>query len=271
MGIRKIRSKPKATLRRNKVTRPTSVGRVKTRSMMTLRVPRAPDSTVQKLNPGRDRIARMVKSTVFNVNNSGSVYASGNGFGFNLGAAAITWGQRSMIFDPSGTFGNNGGPITASSTVLLGQAIKDWSALASLYSHYKVTKITLKFQASSTINLDTQSPTMCVRYNNEFLAPGVGSATPTTMAEERGWIKKVFTAEHPNFSYSFYPKVMQLVDNIGTTGETRISRAMPFTNIATPVELYGCKVFLNWPGATGSSQVYINCDICYHLQFKEQS
>ena len=118
--------------------------------------------------------------------------------------------------------------------------------------------------------MDTDSPTIYLRYNNEYLAPGTGTVTPLTMSEERGWVRKVFTAEHPDFTYSFYPKIMQLVDNAGVfSTESRVSKSMPWTNINTPVELYGMKVYTYWAGNPNNTY-YMNCDVLYHLEFKEQ-
>ena len=230
----------------------------------------ASDPTVMMMNGGKDKVMKWSKSLTLNSPGSASTLNL-NGFSLSLNSVASYTQSGTMVFDPTGTFGNNSGPINASSGFLaLGVAnIPEWSSLKNLYAMYKVTKIHLNFNYNCQGNVLFGEPTIYIRYNNQYNAP---APTLGSMSEERHWIKKTFTAEHPNFKYSFYPKVMQLYDNAGIiTTDSRVSRSMPWTNLNLPVELYGCKFFFTYQGGgSATTQNYITCDITYEISFKDQ-
>ena len=224
------------------------------------------DSTVQRLNGGRDRPICVSKSLPFNVN--GTVSTSGTtGFVYNFTSSSFSVGTLTT-FDPTGNFGNNSGNITSGAPTLIAAQITDWTSFAALYSQYKVKKIHLKFTAydsTSGSTLGSQPPTMFIRYNNEYAAP---SPTTAIIADERNWMRKTFTPEHPDFSYSFYPKVMCLDDNRGLIStDSRVPKSMRWTSTATPVELWGVKAWIAAIG-TSSAGTYIAMDVTYDICFR---
>lgn len=236
-------------------------------SMRPSRPLRLADTTVTKLNPGKDRMITVKKS--YPINSQG--YASAIGFTspqIVLGTTGFTYGGN-LIFDPSGTFGQCTGKIDSASPTLGALPIPEWVSYKALYGLYKVKRMTIKFRAddNGSQGLLSQPPVLYMRYLNEF-----NQATPTytSISEEKNWVRKTFTPEHPEFSYSFYPKVMQLVDNAGTLAtDTRVPKSMGWTSVNTPVELYGIKFWLSWPGSADTTTL-ISLDISYDIQFKEQ-
>jgi len=181
-----------------------------------------------------------------------------------------------MVFDPAGTVGNFTGTISAAGSLAGTSAIAEWSAYSLLYTQYRVKKIHLKFNCfSDKNNLDDQSPVMYIRYQKEWISnPGTANqVTPGKFAEQRNVVKKVFTSQHPDFQYSFYPKVARLVDAGGTSTTTNDSRAlksMPFTSVTTPVDLWGVQLYVYWPGNANNNAV-IQMDVQYDIEFKTAS
>lgn len=230
------------------------------------------DTTIAVMNPGRDPIIRMTKSMPLNV--PYQIGGATKGVNFQMGTTALTWGQV-MVFDPSGTRGNICGTVTANSTLLGAGGIAEWAALALLYTQYKVKKVHLKFNCHSNAgNLDTEPPTMYIRYVKEWTnQPGTpGQVTPGILAEQRNIVKKTFTSQHPDFQYSFYPKVAMLSDSDGTSTisqDSRVFKSMPFTNVSTPVDLWGLQIFVYWPG-NASHTAIIQMDVTYDLEFRTQ-
>jgi len=209
------------------------------------------DSTVEKLNTQKIRPIYVKKML--------QLLPQGAAGGANQGTQLNSFnppGGSSFTFDPAGVLGNfsNGSP----------GAIQEWSAYAGLYQFYCVHKIKLIFSATGTTNgLFLGSPTIFIRYNNDYIpiAP-----TRSTMASMPGVVKKTFTAEHPHFEYSFYPKVQMLQDNYGVVlaNESRVPRKMRMTNTATPVQLYGISLY--WDGLSAGE--WLNIDIEYDMSFK---
>ena len=217
---------------------------------------RVADTTVEKLNIQKIKPVYIKKMMVLN-----PIGAAGtsNVTAFQL-APLTSAGGVNLTFDPAGTLGNAG---------YLGNysGISEWSAYSGLYQFYKVNKIKLVFSAFDTgsSGLLNASPTIYIRYNNDYLPISVSRST---MASLPGVIKKTFTPEHPMFEYSFYPKVQLLVDNYGVIlgNEARQPRKMSYTNTATPVQLYGISIY--WSAiATG---MWVNMDIEYDISFKSQ-
>lgn len=224
------------------------------------------------MNPGRDPIIRMSKSMPLNV-----PYVIGGatkGANFQLTTTAFNWGQI-MVFDPSGTRGNIAGTVTSSSTLLGAAGIAEWAALALLYTQYRVKKVHLKFSCHSNAgNLDTEPPTMFIRYVKEWTAtPGTpAQVNAAVLAEQRNVVKKTFTSQHPDFQYSFYPKVAMLSDSDGTSTistDSRVFKSMPFTNCSTPVDLWGLQIYMYWPGNPTHTAI-IQMDVSYDLEFRVQ-
>ena len=261
--------------------KPKSKGKPTTRSRRKAPVRRSRalkivDTTIQRLNPGKSTVVRLKKALPF-IPSYLSLSGSGTyGIQIQLGTTGFTFGQH-IVFDPSGTWGNSSGYIVSAIGTLGVAAIPEWSAYKLLYSQYRVKKIHLKFLAinnNPTIQLNNIEPTLYVRYCDEDVAPATGQVTATTMCEEKNWIRKTFTTEHPEFSYSFYPKVMHLVDNAQVIGsESRMPKSMGWTDVNFPVQLWGCKLYINWPALSGvtGTQSFINVDISYDIEFKEQS
>ena len=226
------------------------------------------DTTIVKYNPGRTPVVRVMKNLpVFLPYTAGGVGT--NGLQFVCTAAPIL-ASSSLTFDPSGLFG------TASQQVFLSgpfsgipAQIPDWTSLVRLYTHYKVTKIVCTFTAQDTGSLTTAAPIAYVRYNNSYPAQ---NPTILQVSEQRNWIRKTFTVEHPNFKYSFYPKVQVLVDNSAALAtDSRQAKSMGWTNISTPIELYGLQVIFQYPGSAVAGTTYVNMDIEYHMMFKQQN
>ena len=227
------------------------------------------DTTVTKLNPGKPRIISVIKSLKINADAVESSAAT-NGFTIKSTGTAATY-QVNMVFDPAGCFGNNSGPINTSvgTGSLVAAAIPEWSSYAALYSKYKVKKVHLHFKCVSTasLTLAVTSPTLYIRYLNEY---NPSSVSLITISEERNWVRKVFTPEQPDFKYSFYPKCMALNDNVNILStDSRIPVSMKFTSTSTPVELYGASIYVAIP--TNSLQWVIQCDVTYDMMFQEQN
>lgn len=229
------------------------------------------DPTITKLNAGKERIVRVRKMTKINLPSVVGT-AGTNGMSIQLTSTGYT-AKGVLVFDPSGSQGNNSGNISnlfTSGASLSPCNIPDWSGFQTLYSEYRVKKITCKFNWSSSGNpLSYAMPELYVRYANDY-----NEADPDafTVSEQRNWVRKVFTMEHPSFTYSFYPKVMYLADNPGVLAtEARVAKAMPWTDMSNPCALYGLKFFIHWPGAVNSTYTnVINMDISYDIEFKEQ-
>jgi len=228
------------------------------------------DDTVVKINPGKARVQKWMKNTPLNIMGVPST-AGTNGFSIQLGATSYAQ-SGSMTFDPSGNFGNFSGPVSSTTgfASLSSQTLPEWTSLGNLYAQYKVNKITLKFSLASTGTAQSGNgpqATLFMRYNDEYTP---GAPNPTSISEEKNWIRKTFTVEKPTFNYSFYPKVFQLYDNLGiVTTDARVTRSMPWTNMNSPAEILGMKFYFNVPGASASS--YIHCDVQYDISFKEQT
>jgi len=238
------------------------------------------DPTVVKLNPGKEKIMRVVKSTQIIPPYNSPVSTSYPQQGFQIAMYSALGSYiygNTMIFDPSGSWGNATGTISSAASVTVPHTIQDWPLYQQLYTHYKVNRIVLNFSCCDTgdSGLQSQPPTIYIRYNDEYVLPLAGSVTAQNIAMRKNFIKKTFTAERMNFKYSFRPKVMQLYDNTPATGavlatETRKPVKMPWTPINTPSQLFGIQLYTLYQ--TPSSGIcYINCDITYHLSFKQQN
>jgi len=212
------------------------------------------DTTIEKLNNIRVKPLMIKKMLPFlPIGATGGV-----GQGFQIAPSQGPFGFN-LTFDPAGTVGNFGysGP----------SAIPEWTAYSGLYQFYRVKKIKLIFSAedSGSGGLLNSPPVIHIRYNNDYIP-----ITPTrsVMAGLSKVIKKTFTPEHPFFTYSIYPKVQQLVDNYGSalSAESRVPKSMPWTNTATPVQLYGVSIYQSGT-ATGQ---WLNIDCEYDLEFKSQ-
>jgi len=230
------------------------------------------DTTITVINPGKDKVCKISKTLPLNV-----PYAIGGatkGMNIQCGASAITWGQV-LVFDPAGSFGNFAGTVTAAGSLLGTTPISEWSAYSLIYTQYRVRKIHLKFNCGAGVgtNLDNNPLTMYIRYQKEWISnPGTANqVTPGLLAEQRNVVKKTFTSQHPDFVYSFYPKVARL-DDAGGTGaptDSRVLKSMPFTNCNTPVDLWGVEIFVQWPAGSGTA--LLQMDVQYDLEFKTQS
>lgn len=216
------------------------------------------DSTVTRINPGKAKVVKVIRGYQPTPPNTNATD------GVNAFQVAVSSNSNVITtVDPSGSWGAFSGNGTV---IPRGPAkIPGWDAYKGLYQKYKVTKVTLKWSAyDGSSSLDDATPTLHVRYNDDYTA---SAPNWTDVATERGWIKKQFTPEHPNFTYSFYPKVMKLVDNVNILAtEARAPVPMPWTDVDTPVELYGFKCLVN---NSGSATTRVNCDITYTILFKE--
>jgi hypothetical protein len=106
-----------------------------------------------------------------------------------------------------------------------------------------------------------------MRYNDEYTP---GAPNPVSISEEKNWVRKTFTQEKNTFTYSFYPKVWALYDNLGTLAtDSRVTKSMPWTNMNSPVEIAGMKFYFNAPASNVAAYCY--CEIQYDISFKEQT
>lgn len=232
---------------------------------------RVVDTTVQKINPGREKIVRVKKSLYPNAPYFTQTTYGTNGFQIKYDGTAFAVAQV-INFDPSGTFGNNSGIITATSTLTGAAGIPEWSSFKALYSYYRVKRIVIKMFANSTSpnGLLDIPPIVYLKYNNEYNA---ANPTQQSISEEKNFIRKIFTPEHPEFTYSFYPKVVTLYDNVGVFAtEARQVKSMGWTDVNTPSQLLGLKLYTYFPADTTTPPTNtLSFDISYELEFKEQS
>jgi len=172
-----------------------------------------------------------------------------------------------LTFDPAGTFGNNSINVAGGVSTSGPANIQQWTQYANLYDQYKVNKITLHFTAIDIADLNTGSPIMYIRYQDTY---GAIAPTMTDISQQKNWVRKTFTSEHPDFTFSFVPKVQDIVDNNALiSANARTPKRMVFTNTSTPVMLYGVQLVVVLPAsALGYS---VNCSTEYHIGFKEQA
>lgn len=231
------------------------------------------DTTITVINPGKDKVAKIIKTLPLNV--PYQLGGATKGMNVQMGTTSLTWGQV-LVFDPAGVLGNFCGTVTAAGSLLGSSALAEWSAYSLIYTQYRVKKIHLKFNCGSGVgqNLDNSPVTMYIRYQKEWITnPGTANqVTPGILAEQRNVVKKTFTSQHPDFVYSFYPKVARL-DDAGGTGasiDSRVLKSMPFTSCTSPVDLWGVEIYVQWPGSATATAL-LQMDVQYDLEFKTQS
>lgn len=232
----------------------------------TTRVVKVSDPTVEKLQIHKMRVYKCSKA--LQVNRPYATTTAGTcGFQIAWQGTAFAAGYN-LLFDPAGVFGNNSGTAQASGSTLAYPAqVPDWQNLKALYSLYRVDKITLDFGLTTVGNQNTMPMVLYMRYLGEYNAP-----TPTLnlIAGENNWIKKTFTDENPTFKYSFVPKVATLGDNAASLAtDSRSLKRMDWTSTQTPIELYGFKIYFDFPLVASPDIQFISCDITYHMSFKE--
>ena len=232
------------------------------------------DSTISVLNQGRDKPIRVVKSLPLNQPYSlGGVTKGAN---FVLTTSAVNWGQV-LTFDPAGVQGFNAGSVGTSTSLLSPAAIAEWVAYKVLYTEYKVNRITLKFNCGVTLGnqMDDNPVTIYIRNQKEWIAnPGTASGVGLgTLAEMRNVVRKTFTSEHPDFEYSFVPKVARLLDagGTGSTTDTRALKPMGYCSVNTPADLWGIQLYTNWAGSSVGNTALLQMDITYDISFRNQS
>lgn len=245
--------------------------RTKRRFSKRTRAKGSSDASVVRIGPKKDKVFRTTLRTQILPPYSASVSGI-NGPTWNAAGLQISCG---VIFDPSGTFNVLTGAqptISAFGSANLAPCpAQSWSNYSTLYAKYRVKKVTVTFTAYDPADLDGASPVMYIRYLNEFntaALPIYSAWNYADITKEAGWVKKTFTTGNQKFTYSFYPKVMNLVDNGGSsisTIDTREPRNMHWTSVTTPVELYGLKILIYKPNADGS---IISMDTQYSIQFK---
>ena len=227
------------------------------------------DTTVEKINPGRDPKCFIKKSlTAFAPFSPGVLGVNG---GFMQSQTVTAQVAMQILFDPAGNTnisGNSSFTWVAGNLLSSQVGIPQWAAYAALYDMYKVTKITARFNAYDIGSLDNGAPVIYVRYNNKFNA---SAPIPADLSDKRGWIKKTFTSEHPNFAYSIYPKVMQVLDNNLTQAPATDARRcinMPWTMTSTPIEIYGLQFYAVLPGTATTTSYNIDVNYEYSIAFK---
>lgn len=231
----------------------------------------APDPTVVRLNPVGARPVRASKGTIL-IAPFGPSTVGSTGVSIQLSTAAVLV-QRNFTFDPSNTYGNFSGTINSVSQTLGPHFATSWGALTGLYKYYRVDRITINFRYDDLGSADTCSPTVYMRYHDgEF---NTDTPSPTIIASERGWISKKFDASNSTFKYSFIPLVQNLT--LGSSGGAFVdtgksARRMRWTSVFKPVEIYGFRLYLNWPvNSAADLNSFINMDVVYHMSFKEQA
>lgn len=223
------------------------------------------DPTVMRINPGPNKAVYVTKALrEISPFSAGTVGTTGMFFG---SIATTQTSTTNLLFDPAGVFGNNSINVAAGVAASGPAAIQQWLQYAGLYDKYKVFKITLRFTALDTDNLDVGSPIIYIRKSDTY---GSIAPTMTDISQQKNWIRKTFTAEQPDFTFSFVPRVQNLEDNnsvISSNG--RVPTWMSWTNTSTPISLYGVQLIVVLPGSTVGYSV--NCSTTYHLGFKESS
>ena len=158
----------------------------RTRKSSVRRVPkvRVLDPTVVRINPGKDPIIYLKKSLRETSPYSAGVLGTNGMYFTSLSSLQIVTGQ--LLFDPSGNYGNNSYTLIGGFPFQGPVAIPEWNSYAGLYQMYKVTKITARFSAVDSGNLDVGSPVVYVRYNTKYNA-----SIPTTseLSTQRGLSK----------------------------------------------------------------------------------
>lgn len=229
----------------------------------------APDPTVQRINPARIDIVRVAKSLRL----IPTFGAAAKGFtGLQIGplTTSAVGVAGNYTFDPAGVFGNFSGTVTSFVVDNGPAAIANWVSYTNLYKYYKVIKVTVQFRYDDTSTADTCSPTIYVRYHDGEYNTDVPSAT--VVAAERNWIAKRFDASNNTFKYSFIPLVQNITGGVAAATAGRSARRMQWTSVATPVEIFGLRMYFNWPANSAADlNSWINTDVTYHISFKEQA
>jgi len=222
-----------------------------------------------RVNPMRQQIVRVVKGTTL-IPSYGACTLGVNGLQVQMGTAAVNM-AKNFTFDPSGNFGNFSGTVTSAAQTYGAHVTSEWFSYAAVYKFYKITKVTINFRLDDLGLADTCSPTLYLRYHDG--KPTTVVPSPAGIASERNWLAKKFDAQSSTFKYSFIPLVQNLVA-AGTTINNlgREARRMQWTSTDTPVEIYGMKMYMNWPANSAADlNSYLNMDVVYHISYKEQA
>jgi len=213
--------------------------------------------TVMRVTPRREKIERVKLCTQVCAPYS-SPTVSVHGPSYTVAASTFF---ENCVLDPTGSWSmptSNGGAGAA-------LPAQQWSSYSALYTHFRITKVTIKFNAVDPGQLDQASPVLYVRYNNQnnTIAPVFADVT-----REAGWVKKTFNDANPYFQYSVYPKCFLYGDNRGTlsTSDYIVPKKMPWCQTSTtPPELFGLKYIIVKPTGDASA-IYL--DFVYTVEFK---
>jgi len=229
----------------------------------------AADPSVMKINPKPIQVVRVIKGTSL-IPSYGLAVSGTTGLQLQLSGTGYSMG-RNYTFDPSGNFGNFSGTISNAATTIGPCAAQTFFAYIGVYKYYKVDKITVNFRYDDLGLADSCSPTLFVRYHDGEI--NTNTPSPSQIAAERQWIAKKFDSGNSTFKYSFIPLVQKVAVG-GTTfaNLAKSSSRMNWTSVDTPVEIFGLRLYINWPtNANPDLNSFINMDVLYHISFKEQS
>jgi len=222
-----------------------------------------------RVNPMRQQIVRVVKGTTL-IPSYGACTLGVNGLQIQMSTAAVNM-ARNFSFDPAGSYGNFSGVVNSASQTFGPHVTSEWFSYAAVYKFYKITKITINFRLDDLGLADSCSPTLYLRYHDGKVDATVPS--PAGIASERNWLAKKFDANSSTFKYSFIPLVQDTT--IGGSAYNAVAKSakrMGWTATNTPVEIWGMKMYLNWPvNSAADLNSFLNMDVVYHISYKEQA
>jgi len=183
------------------------------------------DRTVTRIGPRYTPPLKIMMCTRPNelfapTDGGGSITASeGNGPQWAGNANKNSFFGGRGVFDPSGYNAMICGQQTAydtQSSVVQGGTkylrVDDWSNYALIYQQYKVNRVTLVFTAfCSGGTLDQFPITLYIRKSP--IVTDTSMPNETDLGSQSGWIKKLFTANSPTFTWSCVPMQQDVIDS----------------------------------------------------------
>lgn len=174
-----------------------------------------------------------------------------------LTVAGSTIPATTMVFDPSGLYGNT-------SFGRGGLTMTDWASCTGLYNFYRVkyVKIIARYHDSTLLSSNINYP-LWLRYNYEpsVTVPSLAGVTSLSRV-----MLKTFTKDKLTVSYTLYPKVaFDLQNGAILASQGKGMKSQPWTDVNFPAQLYGFQMISDEtlpPNAT------IFFEITYGVQFK---
>jgi hypothetical protein len=141
--------------------------------------------------------------------------------------------------------------------------MRDWANLSAIFDQYKVNKVTHTFTLRDTASGDGSN---CIIYVRHMYDLGFGTPTLTNIGDITNVVEKVFTSFQPVFTYSYVPKVDNLVYNSGILSAAGHEvRDMGWCDVNNPVQLLGC-IFLMPQGTDSTQTLFV--DTSYDISYR---